>query len=59
VGAQDESAAAQKIENHRPLQVMQDALDEAYQTMSADEAREADATEWSEALIMDVADEPH
>lgn len=33
-------------------------LEVAYRDMAADEAREADAEEWSEALIGDVADEP-
>ncbi len=33
-------------------------LEAAYQAMASDEARETDATEWSEALIGDVADEP-
>ena len=33
-------------------------LENAYSDMAADEAREADATEWSDDLIGDVADEP-
>ncbi|MFV1962752.1 MAG: addiction module antitoxin [Acidimicrobiia bacterium] len=33
-------------------------LEAGYQAMASDEARESDATEWSEALIGDVADEP-
>ena len=33
-------------------------LEAGYAAMAADEAREADAMEWSEALIGDVADEP-
>lgn len=33
-------------------------LEAAYQEMAYDEARESDATEWSEGLIGDVADEP-
>jgi predicted CopG family antitoxin len=33
-------------------------LDQAYAEMAADEAREAKALEWSEALVGDVADEP-
>ena len=33
-------------------------LEAAYRAMAADEAREADAEEWSESLIGDVADEP-
>ncbi|MEA2838380.1 MAG: hypothetical protein QOD89_2930 [Bradyrhizobium sp.] len=33
-------------------------LELAYADMAADEAREAEAAEWSEGLIGDVADEP-
>jgi hypothetical protein len=33
-------------------------LAESYAAMAADEAREAEAMEWSEALVGDVADEP-
>ncbi|MYC85492.1 MAG: addiction module antitoxin [Acidimicrobiia bacterium] len=33
-------------------------LDAAYRQMAADEAREAEAVEWSEGLIHDVADQP-
>lgn len=33
-------------------------LEAAYREMASDEARESDATEWSEALIGDVADDP-
>lgn len=33
-------------------------LEEAYRAMAADEEREAEALEWAEALIGDVADEP-
>ncbi len=33
-------------------------LESAYADMAADEAREAEAAEWSEGLIGDVADEP-
>ena len=33
-------------------------LDDAYREMAADEEREAEALEWSEGLIADVADEP-
>lgn len=33
-------------------------LEAAYRAMASDEAREADAEEWSEGLIGDVADEP-
>ena len=41
----------------RPLVVGQD-LRAGYTAMAADEAREAEAQEWSEALIVDVATEP-
>jgi hypothetical protein len=33
-------------------------LEAAYQQMAADEDREAEALEWAEATIGDVADEP-
>jgi predicted CopG family antitoxin len=33
-------------------------LEAAYRDMASDESREADAEEWSEGLIGDVADEP-
>ncbi len=33
-------------------------LDDAYAAMAADEAREAEALEWAEALIGDAADDP-
>ena len=33
-------------------------LEQGYADMAADEAREADAAEWSEGLIGDAADEP-
>ena len=33
-------------------------LEEGYRAMAADEEREAEALEWSESLISDVADEP-
>jgi hypothetical protein len=48
-----------KVSFTEGLDVVQDPLDEAYQAMAADEAREAEAAERSEALIWDVADEPH
>ena len=38
--------------------VVRDGLEEGYQAMAADEAREAEALEWSEGLLGDVADEP-
>lgn len=37
--------------------VLQDRLEEGYRAMAADEEREAQALEWSEGLIGDVADE--
>ena len=33
-------------------------LDAAYMAMADDEAREAEALEWAEGLVSDVADEP-
>jgi hypothetical protein len=33
-------------------------LEKAYADMAADEAREAEAAEWNEGVIGDVADEP-
>jgi len=41
----------------RPHVVGQD-LSSGYAAMAADEAREADAAAWSEALVKDVAAEP-
>ena len=41
----------------RPHVVGQD-LSAGYAAMAADEAREAEAAAWSEALLIDVADEP-
>jgi predicted CopG family antitoxin len=41
----------------RPHVLSQD-LEAAYQQMSRDEVREAEALEWSEATIGDVSDEP-
>jgi hypothetical protein len=40
----------------RPHVVRED-LEEAYREMAADEAREAEAMEWCEGLLGDVADE--
>lgn len=37
--------------------VVDDALDEAYKAMAADQRREAEALEWAENLSADVADE--
>jgi len=33
-------------------------LEAAYRAMAADEERERGATEWSESLVSDIADEP-
>jgi predicted CopG family antitoxin len=41
----------------RPHVIGED-LEAAYQAMAADEVREREAQEWSEALVGDVADEP-
>jgi len=41
----------------RPHVLGQD-LSAGYAAMAADEAREAEATEWTEALLADVPDEP-
>lgn len=41
----------------RPHVLLKD-LEAAYKEMAADEAREAEAREWSEGLIGDVADDP-
>ena len=38
--------------------VVRDQLEEGYRAMADDEAREAEAAEWSEGLVEDVADEP-
>jgi predicted CopG family antitoxin len=38
--------------------VVQERLEEGYRAMAADEVRESEAAEWSEALVGDVADEP-
>ena len=37
--------------------VVETDLSDAYAEMAADEAREAEADEWADALISDVADE--
>lgn len=36
--------------------VVDEALDDAYRAMGDDEAREAEARAWADALIVDVAD---
>jgi hypothetical protein len=38
--------------------VVREALDEGYRAMAGDEDREAEAAEWSEEFVGDVADEP-
>ena len=38
--------------------VIREDLAAAYQEMARDEAREAEALEWAEATVSDVADEP-
>jgi len=38
--------------------VVRDRLVEGYRAMAADEKREAEAEEWAEGLVADVADEP-
>jgi hypothetical protein len=38
--------------------VLQDDLVAAYRDMAGDEAREAEALEWAETTVEDVADEP-
>jgi len=37
--------------------VIEEDLDTAYREMAADEDRESEALEWSEAMVSDVADE--
>lgn len=48
---------SQFIENLVRPHVIEDELDFAYREMAADEAREADALEWAEVLVGDVAHE--
>jgi hypothetical protein len=38
--------------------VIQDALEEGYRAMAADEEHEREAMEWIEGVVADVADEP-
>ncbi len=47
---------SQFIEDLVRPHVVDTELDAAYQAMAEDEAREAEALEWSEALVGDVAD---
>ncbi len=51
-------AISQFIEELVRPHVIKDDLDAAYKQMAADEERESEALEWSEALIGDIADEP-
>lgn len=48
---------SQFIEDLLRPHVVPTDLSDAYARMAADEAREAEAAEWSEALLPDVADE--
>lgn len=48
---------SQFIEDLVRPHVVPDALDEGYRQMATDEAREAEASEWTEALARDLADE--
>ena len=49
---------SQFIESLVRPHVIETDLDEAYRQMAADEAREAEAMEWIEGTIGDVADDP-
>ena len=42
----------------RPHVLKEDSLDAGYRAMAADAAREADAGEWCDTLIRDVANDP-
>jgi predicted CopG family antitoxin len=46
------------LENLARPHVLDADLEAAYRDMASDEAREAEAKEWTEALIDDIADEP-
>lgn len=46
------------LENLARPHVVDADLEAAYRVMASDEAREAQADEWTESLIDDVADEP-
>ena len=48
---------SQFIESLVRPHVLKPSLESAYQEMAADELREAEALEWSESTIGDVADE--
>lgn len=41
----------------RPHVLKEDSLDAGYQAMAADKVREAEASEWCDTLIKDVANE--
>lgn len=46
------------LENLARPHVVDADLEASYRDMASDEAREAEADEWAESLIDDVADEP-
>jgi hypothetical protein len=46
------------VEDWARPHVVREPLNDAYLAMASDEEREAEATEWSEGLIRDVADDP-
>jgi hypothetical protein len=48
---------SQFIEDLVRPHVLDNTLDEGYQAMAADKAREAEADEWCNSLIEDMADE--
>ena len=48
---------SQFIESLVSPHVLQKDLESGYREMAADEAREAEASEWSEATVADVANE--
>ncbi len=49
---------SQFIEDLVRPHVLQTELAAAYRQMAADEARESEALQWSEATLSDIADEP-
>lgn len=49
---------SQFIENLVRPHVLGNDIEEGYRLMAEDEAREAEALEWSEATLKDSADEP-
>lgn len=46
------------LENLARPHVVDADLEDAYRAMASDEEREAEADEWTEGLIGDIADEP-